>query len=166
MPTEPILSCSDSEGSCKELETGQCEISFKETLQVFEDTLTIEQKRRQSKKKPKTQKPKKDTFQTKKLYEEIVSGDINNLENVNLNVVLDDRGNTMLHVACMHKHTTLVKYLLNAGADPCKRNEKQQTPYTSTEDKDIRQIFKDFAIEFPEKYNYNKVNTWHILYVN
>lgn len=77
-----------------------------------------------------------------------------------INDVLDENSNTLLHLAAIYQQLHIIDYLLNHNADPCKKNSKQQTPYTCTQNKGIREIFKEFAQTFPEKYNYNKVSSF------
>lgn len=74
-----------------------------------------------------------------------------------VNEEIDDHGNTLLHVAVLFGQKDIIKYLLDNDADPCNKNDKHQTPYTCTQDKETRLVFKDFAQLFPEKHNYNKV---------
>lgn len=74
-----------------------------------------------------------------------------------INQVLDERGNDLLHLASLHENEEIVQFLLENGANPCVKNDKQQTPYTITQSKKIREVFKLYAQENPEKYNYNKV---------
>lgn len=45
---------------------------------------------------------------------------------------------------------------MEEGADPCLKNKKQHTPYTATQNKETRDIFKDYAFLNPDKHNYNK----------
>lgn len=72
------------------------------------------------------------------------------------NEVLSEDGNTFLHLAAMNEHEEMLEYLLENEANPCLKNRNQQTPYTCTENKMVRSLFKKFAKEHPEKYNYNK----------
>lgn len=80
------------------------------------------------------------------------------LRNKFFNEVLDEQGNSLLHLASLHEQQNVVEFLLENDANPCLRNTKQQTPYTISQNKEIREVFKQFAQEYPEKYNYNKVN--------
>lgn len=72
------------------------------------------------------------------------------------NEILDDQGNSFLHLAAMNEHEDLIKYLLNNEADPCLKNTNQQTPYSCTSSKLSRDAMKKFAREHPDKYNYNR----------
>ncbi|KAK4874736.1 hypothetical protein RN001_014096 [Aquatica leii] len=154
------------------------EISMSSVLQPFEDSLTVEE-RRQRKKKSKKDKLKhkrqikEDLTRKKQLYDFVSSGHVQNLENhlkerggghvhmeihniALVNEVLDDVGNTLLHVAALHQQLEVIRFLLEKGADPCLRNQKQQTAYSCTQNNNVRKIFKNFAQEFPERHNYTK----------
>lgn len=72
--------------------------------------------------------------------------------------VVDDKDNTLLHYASTNKCLEMIRYLLVKDADPCKKNKALQTPYTCTQDKDVREVFKQYALEYPEKHNYNKAH--------
>lgn len=72
------------------------------------------------------------------------------------NEVLDEDGNSFLHLAALNEHEDMLKYLLDNAADPCLKNKNQQTPYGCNNSKISRDVFRKFAKENPEKYNYNK----------
>lgn len=74
------------------------------------------------------------------------------------NEILDEDGNSFLHIAAGNEHNDMIQYLLENNANPCVKNKNQQTPYSCTKNKDIRETFRNFAKENPEKYNYNKVS--------
>lgn len=166
-----------------ELSMHDQEISFQEDLQVFDDTLTPDQRKgrgQHSKKVPKKSKNKKIKEREEKrkrdTRELIKNDDLNGLiaflenyvksncevENDDeisskiINEVLDEAGNTLLHFASLHERGNIVRYLLENDTNPCAKNAKQQTPYTITQNKEIREIFKQFAQDNPQKYNYNK----------
>ncbi|XP_044728414.1 ankyrin repeat and zinc finger domain-containing protein 1-like [Chrysoperla carnea] len=73
-----------------------------------------------------------------------------------LNEVIDDKGNTILHRAAVEGRDTIISILMEYGSDPCNKNKKNQTPYTATENKEVRRIFRKFLTDFPDKYNYAK----------
>lgn len=159
------------------------EVSF-EDLEEYGDSLTPEQRKKgQHKKKPsrksKTKKLREQEEARKKnLVDILVKGNVLPLEelfkqrlsifeegtNVSkteiasefFNEVLSEDGNSFLHLAAMNEHEEMLGYLLENEADPCLKNKNQQTPYTSTESKTIRNALKKFAKDNPEKYNYNK----------
>uniref|UniRef100_A0A1Y1NCG2 VLRF1 domain-containing protein n=2 Tax=Photinus pyralis TaxID=7054 RepID=A0A1Y1NCG2_PHOPY len=151
------------------------EISTKSLLENFDDSLTLEERRRKKPKKTKSRNKRqaeRETLHKAKVYELMQLGNIPNFElylknakipddesdnkSSVINEVIDAHGNSLLHIAAMHRQFDLIRYLLEHDADPCLRNSSQQTPYSSTQDGDVRTVFKTFASEFPEKYNYNK----------
>ena len=44
------------------------------------------------------------------------------------------------------------------GADPGIRDKKTHTPYEHAQEKSIRNVFRRFRGDFPEMYDYSKVN--------
>lgn len=164
------------------------EIIVKDVLQPFDDSLTSKQRQSNSPKKRATKKSKSEKNREKlelkrrKIYEIISTGAVtqlkdilnsslgeaNDMENKNaqVNEIIDDSKNTLLHVAAIHEQADMVLFLLENGADPCLKNGKQYTPYTCMQDKTIREIFKDFALKNPDMYNYNKVSlSKHVYFV-
>ncbi|XP_045476125.1 ankyrin repeat and zinc finger domain-containing protein 1-like [Harmonia axyridis] len=163
-----------------QLNEADIEISF-EHLKVFEDTEKPLSKTGK-KKKPKKSKTKrlleKEDERKKELIEVLCSGNMiklkelldnvgKNVEDDHLNVVedlrieflnevLDDEGNSLMHIAAMNEHVDMVTFLLENNSDPCVKNKKHQTPYSSTSSKEIREAMKQFAKENPDKHNYNK----------
>lgn len=87
-------------------------------------------------------------------------GETNDVDskNAQINQIIDDCKNTLLHVAAIHEQVDMVSFLLENGADPCLKNVKQYTPYTCMQHKPIRDLLKDYAQRNPDKYNYNKVS--------
>lgn len=168
-----------------ELTTHDQEISFQDDLQAFDDSLTPEQRKRNhtnKKKAPKKSKNKKIKEREEKRKEETIAlikaGDVaslttffncyinNNCEDQSdgdvktkiFNECLDVNNNTPLHLAAIYEHAKLVQFLLDNDANPCHKNTKQQTPYTITQNKEIRDLFKQFAQDNPTKFNYNKAH--------
>lgn len=168
-----------------ELTTHDQEISFQDSLQAFDDSLTPEQRKRNhtsKRKAPKKSKNKKIKEREEKRKQQTIAliktGDLANLtafvdayinsncENDSdadvktklLNEILDDSGNTPLHLAAVYEQANVVQYLLENDANPCHKNTKQQTPYTITQNKEIREVFKQYAQGNPSKFNYNKAN--------
>lgn len=76
----------------------------------------------------------------------------------NLNISLDDSGNTVLHIAARSGKTNIILELLKAGCDPGTKNELHQTAYSVSCDKLTRNAFRKFMAEFPEKYDYVRAN--------
>jgi hypothetical protein len=173
----PVNPESDSsEGEVFSLITESSEISLEESLQEFGDSLTAEQRKcTPKKKKPKKSKAKKekerDEQRKKELAEILARGRVDRLSQLLenflkveesqskdgfVNEVLDDHGNTLLHIAAMNEQDETVEFLLCNEANPCLKNKKQQTAYTCTQSKEIRDTLKHFARENPDKYNYNK----------
>ncbi|XP_035995342.1 ankyrin repeat and zinc finger domain-containing protein 1 isoform X3 [Fundulus heteroclitus] len=73
-----------------------------------------------------------------------------------LNKAVDPSGFTLLHVAAAAAQKAVVRLLLDAGADPARRDNKSQTPYIVAPDKDTRNVFRKFMGENPDKYDYSK----------
>ncbi|EFA08600.1 tRNA endonuclease ANKZF1 [Tribolium castaneum] len=151
----PVTHETSSDEEVLNLSTENNEISFVDSLQEFEDTLTPEQRR---KRKPKKSKTKQNEQRKHELIQTLQKGDIETLARVvnDFNEIVDDDGNTLLHIAAMNEQNATLSFLLEKGANPCAKNHKQQTPYTCTQSKEIRESLKQFARDFPDKYNYNK----------
>ncbi|KAK5641238.1 hypothetical protein RI129_009785 [Pyrocoelia pectoralis] len=153
------------------------EISTKSILQTFDDSLTFEEKQKLRKKSKKSKSRNKrqaerDAVHKAKMSELVRLGNIEDFElyiknakvinddsdskNGLMNQVVDGHSNTLLHIAAIYQQFDMIRYLLEHNADPCLKNNSQQTAYSSTQDKDVRMVFKNFAAEFPEKHNYNK----------
>ncbi|XP_060629064.2 tRNA endonuclease ANKZF1 isoform X1 [Anolis sagrei] len=71
-----------------------------------------------------------------------------------LNTPLDESGWTLLHVAAAAGRSTVVRLLLEIGADPALRDKQEQPPYCVSADKQTRAEFRRFMGEHPEKYDY------------
>lgn len=153
----------------------EIEINFQQALQSFDDSLTEEERKRTPPKKHRKQaKPKKaknnDEVERKKaIFNLIKLGNVDEfkqlLENCNndedksklLNEIVDDKKNAPLHVAALYEQIPMLSYLLENDADLCAKNDKQFTPYTCMQSKDVRDALKNYAQKNPEKHNYNKV---------
>lgn len=153
----------------------EMQLSFNASLEIFQDTLTNEQ-RQNLNKKNRNKKSRKPLSETKKLkmkedarkneiIEVLATGNLQKLKELYeaattldsfINEILDDHGNTLLHIAAMNEHNDIITYLLENGANPCLNNSKHQTAYISTQSKDMRDILKQYARDNPGKYNYNK----------
>ncbi|XP_030751996.1 ankyrin repeat and zinc finger domain-containing protein 1-like [Sitophilus oryzae] len=159
------------------------EVSF-DDLKEYADSLTPEERRNhQNKRKPKKSKNQKlrekeearkknlvdiltkgNVILMKELFEERLKTfqDIPNMPESDLakeffnSEVLDDKGNGFLHIAALNEHDEMIQYLLENNADPCAKNKNQQTPYSCTKSKTVREVFRKFAKENPDKYDYNK----------
>ncbi|XP_018562203.1 ankyrin repeat and zinc finger domain-containing protein 1 [Anoplophora glabripennis] len=158
------------------------EIDVNESLQEFGDSLTPEQRKKMPKKKqPRKSKTKKlkekEEAKRKDLAETLFRGDLGKLRKLLenhlktseegetakengkhsfVNEVLDESGNALLHIAALNEHEAIVKFLLDNDADPCLKNRNQQTAYSCTQSREIREALKQFARDNPDKYNYNK----------
>ncbi|KAF5295152.1 hypothetical protein FQR65_LT10540 [Abscondita terminalis] len=152
----------NDEDACLNLICCDQEISTQDVLQPFEDSLTFEERRQRKKKKRQpSQHKQEDSIRKRKLYESVSTGDLESVtsyleSDTKIDEVLDNLGNTLLHVASMNQQMDVIRFLLEKGADPCLRNQKQQTPYSCTQEKDVRTVFKNFARDFPERHNYTK----------
>ncbi|RVE58082.1 hypothetical protein OJAV_G00205640 [Oryzias javanicus] len=73
-----------------------------------------------------------------------------------LNKPVDSSGFTLLHVAAAAAQKEAVKLLLESGADPSCRDNRGQTPYIVSPDKDTRNVFRKYMGENPDKYDYRK----------
>lgn len=149
-------------------------ISFEDTLVEFKDTLTPQQRQLIRHKKPKKSKAAKlkerEEQRKKELREMILTSDLEKLGNMCetvkneenlLDEVIDDDGNTFLHVASINLKIEVIRFLLENNVNLCAKNVKQQTPYTCTQNKEVREVLKQFAKDNPDKFNYNKVcNTY------
>lgn len=166
-----------------DLSTNDLEISFQD-LNEFDDTLTPEQRKKTPKKKKPTKKSKTKKLKEqadarkKNLFNISFNGDIDALKEVLdtelkdiedsdsilqikesfFNQIVDESSNTILHVVALNEHYDMLHFLLQNNANPCAKNKNQQTAYTCTQSKEIREILKMFAKENPDKYNYNKVS--------
>lgn len=76
--------------------------------------------------------------------------------NMCLNESVDQDGNTLLHIAASRGYGEIIRMLLSAGSDPCHKNKKLQTPYVVSNNKETKNVFRQFYAEFPDKYNYRK----------
>lgn len=72
------------------------------------------------------------------------------------NIDLDDNGNKPLHVAALNEEIKVIEYFLSKNFDPACKNNKNQTPYSVTQSKIVRETFRNYAFENPDKFNYNK----------
>lgn len=148
------------------------EVSFEDCLQEFQDTLTPEQRKRKKPKKSKAKRSKEKEEQRKKdIIEVLYKGNVEKLKqllddylkieenrskNEFVNEVLDVDCNTPLHIAAMNEQNDTLLFLLENEANPCLKNKNQQTAYTCTQSKEIRETLKQFARDYPDKFNYNK----------
>uniref|UniRef100_A0A3P9LLG1 tRNA endonuclease ANKZF1 n=1 Tax=Oryzias latipes TaxID=8090 RepID=A0A3P9LLG1_ORYLA len=73
-----------------------------------------------------------------------------------LNKPVDSSGFTLLHVAAAAAQKEAVRLLLDSGADPACRDNRGQTPYIVSPDKDTRNVFRKYMGENPDKYDYRK----------
>ena len=149
-------------------------VSFTECLESFSDSLTVSKRNvtRKPKKSKNQKKREKEELRKREIHDSISEGDVEKLiellkasqANINennanevLNEKLTEEGNTLLHVAASCNQENVILYLLNNGANPCAKNSLQQTPYSCSQDKNTRDVFKRYAKENPDKFDYNKV---------
>ncbi|KAJ8915134.1 hypothetical protein NQ315_000386 [Exocentrus adspersus] len=158
------------------------ELDMDASLREFEDSLTPEQRskrapRKKQQRKSKTKKLKeKEDARKRDLIDALCKGDLDKLKKLLenhlktfeegeternakqcfVNEVLEENGNTLLHVAALNEHEEVLEFLLDNEADPCVKNKNQQTAYSCTQSKGIREALKQFARDNPDKYNYNK----------
>ncbi|PIK54085.1 putative ankyrin repeat and zinc finger domain-containing protein 1-like [Apostichopus japonicus] len=71
-----------------------------------------------------------------------------------LNEKLDASGNILLHVAAIEGHSILLWKLLSYGANPAIKNGKSLPPFAVSKNKTIRQDFRRFMGEFPDRFDY------------
>lgn len=178
MTKQETSSESETDEECK-LITEENEISMSD-LQQFEDTVpeSIKIKKNQQKKKRVKKKDKIKEVNAnlkKQLYDACNKGQLETIKEIVtsvkeneynedgqkeaidlLNACLDEHGNMALHVAAMNGNEQIITWLMENEASPCNRNDKLQTPYTINVDKNVRNVFRTFALENPEKYNYAK----------
>lgn len=138
-------------------------------LKEFDDSV----KRRKKRKKPKTQKTEDKFEEIRKTLNKICQkGDAEALqalineprdENSKLTVNefeeclkknVDDTGDTLLHNAAVNCHPEIVRILLDAGCDPGVKNKRKLVPYVVSGDKAVKNVFKNYAVENPDKYDY------------
>ncbi|XP_048200667.1 LOW QUALITY PROTEIN: ankyrin repeat and zinc finger domain-containing protein 1 [Perognathus longimembris pacificus] len=73
-----------------------------------------------------------------------------------LNAPLGAGGFTLLHAASAAGRGSVVRLLLEAGADPTVRDSQAQPPYTVAADRSTRNEFRRFMEKNPDAYDYNK----------
>jgi hypothetical protein len=52
----------------------------------------------------------------------------------------------------------VIRFLLENGLDPSVANKEGKVPYRVAKDNETRKIFRKFQADFPNKYDYKKVN--------
>ncbi|XP_017390711.1 ankyrin repeat and zinc finger domain-containing protein 1 isoform X3 [Cebus imitator] len=73
-----------------------------------------------------------------------------------LSAPLGSGGSTLLHAAAAAGRGSVVRLLLEAGADPTVQDSRAQPPYTVAADKSTRNEFRRFMEKNPNAYDYNK----------
>ncbi|XP_042636205.1 LOW QUALITY PROTEIN: ankyrin repeat and zinc finger domain-containing protein 1 [Orycteropus afer afer] len=73
-----------------------------------------------------------------------------------LSAPLGSSGFTLLHAAAAAGRGSVVRLLLEAGADPTVQDFQARPPYTVAADKSTRNEFRRFMEKNPEAYDYNK----------
>nr|XP_022906553.1 ankyrin repeat and zinc finger domain-containing protein 1-like [Onthophagus taurus] len=162
-----------SNESGEELEVEELIVNFGEELKTFDDSLTPEERKKKSnriKQKAKKQKEKKFAVKRREeIFESCKNGDLDLLKRLlteeieenpikKLDDFCTDSGDGLLHLAAKYLHEEIIIYLLENNCNLCSKNDKQETPYTCTKDKNVREFFKKYAAQNPDKFNYNKAN--------
>ena len=65
-------------------------------------------------------------------------------------------GDTVLHTAAAHGHSSLIPILMLYGADPAIKNHAGHTPYLVAKNKEVRDSFRRFMAEYPAAYSYER----------
>ncbi|XP_033127480.1 ankyrin repeat and zinc finger domain-containing protein 1-like [Anneissia japonica] len=73
-----------------------------------------------------------------------------------INEALDASNITLLHVAAETGQMSIVRTLLEAGADPTLRNSKGLPPFCVSKDKETRNEFRRYMGAFPDQHDYAK----------
>ncbi|XP_054334598.1 tRNA endonuclease ANKZF1 isoform X7 [Pongo pygmaeus] len=73
-----------------------------------------------------------------------------------LSAPLGSGGFTLLHAAAAAGRGSVVRLLLEAGADPIVQDSRARPPYTVAADKSTRNEFRRFMEKNPDAYDYNK----------
>uniref|UniRef100_A0A2I3RLX9 tRNA endonuclease ANKZF1 n=7 Tax=Homininae TaxID=207598 RepID=A0A2I3RLX9_PANTR len=73
-----------------------------------------------------------------------------------LSAPLGSGGFTLLHAAAAAGRGSVVRLLLEAGADPTVQDSRARPPYTVAADKSTRNEFRRFMEKNPDAYDYNK----------
>ncbi|XP_012301341.2 tRNA endonuclease ANKZF1 isoform X1 [Aotus nancymaae] len=73
-----------------------------------------------------------------------------------LSAPLGSGGSTLLHAAAAAGRGSVVRLLLEAGADPTVQDSRARPPYTVAADKTTRNEFRRFMEKNPDAYDYNK----------
>ncbi|XP_023217531.1 ankyrin repeat and zinc finger domain-containing protein 1-like isoform X2 [Centruroides sculpturatus] len=71
-----------------------------------------------------------------------------------LNEVISDGGATLLHVATKEGHQGVVKMLMECGANPTLRDKRGLTPYMASNDREMRNVYRRFMAENPNRFDY------------
>lgn len=67
-------------------------------------------------------------------------------------------GTSLLHVASQYSHNEMIKYLLENGADPTLKNNKNSTPYDVAGSKESRDVFRRYMHHSPTQWDYASAN--------
>ena len=71
-----------------------------------------------------------------------------------LNHQFGESKTTSLHLAAKNNHKNIVWTLLLHGGDPTVKDKQKKVPYNLTENKEVRNVFRKFMGEFPDRYDY------------
>lgn len=64
-------------------------------------------------------------------------------------------GDTVLHVAALNGHLSLIPILMEHGADPTVRSKSGHTPYAVSKNKATRDVFRRFMAAHPSSWDYS-----------
>lgn len=71
-----------------------------------------------------------------------------------LNQTLGPNEETTLHIAAKAGHKEIAYHLMKIGADPAVKNKMSSVPYSVSSDKAMRNMFRKFMADYPDKYDY------------
>ncbi|XP_025094264.1 LOW QUALITY PROTEIN: ankyrin repeat and zinc finger domain-containing protein 1-like [Pomacea canaliculata] len=71
-----------------------------------------------------------------------------------LNGRIGGRNSTLLHIASAAGHAEVVQTLLETGCDPVIKDSAGKTAYSLAESKEVRNVFRRFRGNHPDRYNY------------
>ncbi|RHY50336.1 hypothetical protein DYB38_005771 [Aphanomyces astaci] len=96
---------------------------------------------------------------TPELIQAVESGEVASLTallaNVDVNAQhTDGSARTALHVAVQLNQIAATEVLLQHGASPCALDDRQRVPYVLTTSKEMRNVFRRFRADAPDRWDY------------